>query len=314
LISVSGTAVVSVVPGVSVTVAGMTVQIQSIVPVTTQASVSVSGIPIWWSPTATVIVSGNVVATTTQAAVTGGIVWLAPTQTIFVTISGLVPVTTQTSVSVSGLPVWFQNGALVGISGIVPVTTAASVSVTGMPVWLNPTQSQTVAISAGLVSTTQPPSGVTGVMVWPGTPQYVPFLMIVTSTVGLPAGTTYLMTIWTGGTNAGAGLTQYQVPAGKNLRIVNMQFAAASATNVATIQAWLVAATASASFTSGSLATVGRPLLLQMQLSSAVVAYSSAAILNAVCDIPAGTTIGIFMTMGTSVSQIGNVILNGYLF
>lgn len=235
LATLLGTVAVNVVAGAA---GGGTVNISSVTPVTTAASVSVSGLPVWLNPTQTVAVSGlvghsitgsvNIVSTAivslatggtlatllgtvavnvvaggaapgttagtqtnvsaqvmwlaptqtlsvvstvgtvlgtvavnvvaggaapgttaaTQSAISAQVVWLAPTQTMTVNVSGIVPVTTQTSVSVSGVPVWFDDGALVAISGIAGVTTAASVSVTGLPVWLNPTQ--TIAVS-GLV-------------------------------------------------------------------------------------------------------------------------------------------------------------------
>lgn len=145
------------------------------------------------------------------------------------------------------------------------------------------------------------------------TPTYTPFLLMVSSTVGNPAGTTALMTVWTGATQAGAGLTQYAVPTGRTLRLMNIQVAAASATNAATLQAFVVAATSSASMTSGSVATQGRPLVVQLGMSSAVAATSVGSIVNAYADVGAGTTIGVFLTMGTSVSQVGNVIVQGYL-
>lgn len=167
IVTVLGTQIVSVVPGISVTiqqgasvsaVVSGTVSLLNVVPVTTAASVSVTALPVWLNPTQPVVVNTIAAGFSVNALVTGP-----------VSISNVVPVTTAASVSVTGFPVWlnptqqvvvsgFQGqsvSAVVSgtvtnnISGIVPVTTAASVSVSGIPVWLNPTQQIVVSGLAG---------------------------------------------------------------------------------------------------------------------------------------------------------------------
>lgn len=231
-VNVSGTAVVTLATGGSVTLVGTVgasliaaVSISSIVPVTTAASVSVSGLPVWLNPTQTIAVSGlvghsitgsvNIVSTAIVSLATGGTL-ATLLGTVLVSQRDIVPVTTAASVSVSGLPVWLNptqtiavSGlvghsitgsvnivstaivslatggtvtlvgtvgasivAAISISGIVPVTTAASVSVTGIPVWMNPTQrvqvsgTVDVAVATTAVATTTQASGVTGALVY----------------------------------------------------------------------------------------------------------------------------------------------------
>ena len=142
-------------------------------------------------------------------------------------------------------------------------------------------------------------------------PIVAPFLLLVTSTAAISAGSTYLMTIWVGASQATAGATQYAVPSGQTLRILNMQAVMnSSAVTGGTVQFILNAASASASLTSANQATIARPIMLQMLVSAGPVA---ASILGAQGDVVAGSTIGMFITMGTSV-VIGNVIVQGYLF
>lgn len=138
-----------------------------------------------------------------------------------------------------------------------------------------------------------------------------PFLMFVSSTVGGSVGTTLLMTVWTGVTQAGAGLTQYEVPGDKTLRLMNIQAVInSSAVTGGTVQIMVNAATASASFTSGSQATVGRPVFLQMLVSAGV---TSAVLEHLNADVIGGQTIGIRNSAPTAM-VIGSVIVQGYLF
>lgn len=312
------------------------VSISNVVPVTTAASVSVTGLPVWLNPTQQISISAVVpVTTAASVSVTGLPVWLNPTQQIAVSglvghsitgsvnivsiaavsISNVVPVTTQTSVSVTGLPIWFNPGALVAISGIAGVTTAASVSVTGLPVWLNPTQ--TIVVSGNVVATTTAVSGSTGGLVWLGASQTIieykfnPFLLMVTSTVGGSAGTTLLMTIYTEASQAAAGTTQWAVPSGKTLRLLNINAVInSSAVTGGTAQIFLNAATASGSFTSANQATIGRPMFLQLIVSAGI---TGGSIVGCFQDVGAGTTIGMFQVAATAM-VIGNVQIMGYLF
>lgn len=139
----------------------------------------------------------------------------------------------------------------------------------------------------------------------------VPFMMMITSTVGGSAATSLLMTIYTGGTLAGAGLTQYQVPAGKTLRMMGIQGVWNSSNAVGgTIQLQINAATASANLTSANQATIGRPVFLQGIISAGPTAGSLIG-LNA--DVGPASTIGAFQNAATAC-VIGSVVVNGYLF
>jgi hypothetical protein len=74
----------------------------------------------------------NVTAVGVSVPITGTVQVSGPVQasgTVTVNVSGVVPVTTQTSVSVSGLPVWFNPGALVSLSGTGVVSVVPGVSV-----------------------------------------------------------------------------------------------------------------------------------------------------------------------------------------
>lgn len=306
VITILGTQVVTVVPGLSVSavVSGtVTAVVTGPVSISAMPAVSISvsaalGTVITILGTQVVTVAGFSFTTATPTVTaTGPIVWLANTVTVTVTAT--------------------VTGSLI-ISGIVPATTQASVSVSGLPVWMNPTQGVTI-LGVQLISLSSMPgvttalvSGNTGIPVWPATPAYQPVLIMVTSTAGLSAGSIYLMTVWTAGAQAAAGTSAYAVPAGKNLRLLNMQAGqAGSAAVLGTIQFMVIAATATASMVSGSIPTQGHPILLQMQLSTVVPSFAS--IVNCLADIPAATTIGIFVTMGTSCT-IPNIIVQGYLF
>lgn len=89
IVTILGTQIVSVVPGLSVSgVVSGTVSVLNVVPVVTQASASVTGVPVWFT-------AGALVA-----------------------VSGIAPATTQASVSVSGVPVWWSPTAMVANSGL----------------------------------------------------------------------------------------------------------------------------------------------------------------------------------------------------
>ena len=151
---------------------------------------------------------------------------------------------------------------------------------------------------------------VTGTVSFSSTP-VAPFVLLVTSTAGISAGTTLLMTIWVGPTLVGAAQTQYVVPSGNTLRILNMQAVInQSAVTGGTVQFVLAQASASASLTQAALATAGRPIMLQMLISAGPVA---ASIINAQADVVAGSTVGMQVVMGTSM-LVGAVIVQGYLF
>lgn len=245
--------------------------------------------------------------------------------TVTAVVTGPVSISAMPAISISvsailGTVVTVLGTVLVSQAGLKFTTATPTVTETGPVVWLANTVTVTVTatVTGSLIISGVPPvttalvSGNTGLGVWPGTPAYQPVLIMVTSTAGLSAGSIYLMTVWTAGAQAAAGTSAYPVPAGKNLRLLNMQAGqAGSAAVLGTIQFMVIAATATASMVSGSIPTQGHPIILQMQLSTVVPSFAS--IVNCLADIPAATTIGIFVTMGTSCT-IPNIIVQGYLF
>jgi hypothetical protein len=117
------------------------------------------------------------------------------------------------------------------------------------------------------------------------------------------------MTIWTSSL-VGAGLTQYAVPAGRNLRILNMQAAwNSSAVTGGSVNVMVLYAGASASFSSGALISLPRPLMLAGVVSAGVTQNQ----IQGFGDIPSGQTIAVFQTAATAMNW-AYVIVNGYLF
>ena len=127
IVTILGTQVVTVVPNLPVQISGIT-------PTTTASGLSgVTGLPVW-------LVGGA-----------GGGTTLISVVSTIVTILGFSVVTTSSqAATASGLAVWVGNpsaaaAATVNISSVTPTTTQAS-GVTGLPVWLM--ASQTMAVSA----------------------------------------------------------------------------------------------------------------------------------------------------------------------
>jgi hypothetical protein len=189
-----------VVTGTVAAGAGTTVvSIQGIVPVTTAASVSVSGLPVWLNPTQQVVVSGlvghsitgsvNIVSTAIVSLATGGSVTLVGTVgasiIAAVSLSGITPVATQTSVSISGVPVWFAPGALVAVSGTGVVTLATGGTLATL---LGTVAVNVVAGGAapGTTATTQ--TNVTAQVVWLAPTQTVNVTVLSTAVVTLATG------------------------------------------------------------------------------------------------------------------------------
>ena len=171
------------------------------------------------------------------------------------------------------------------------------------------------AVAGVTVAVSSPVAGVTGVAVWPGTPGYTMWMMMVTSTVLLPTATSApLINVRVGPTVAATATSLYAVPAGKTLRIMNAQVQAVGSvtTPVATVQVMLVFASAAASLTQPAFATAGVAALVQLLLPTTQ-ALTQNSIIDLYADIPGPSTMIVFVTMGTS-SSIGNVIIQGFLF
>jgi hypothetical protein len=216
---------------------------------------------------------------------------------------GAAGVTTQASVSVTGLPMWFAPGALVAISSIAGVTTQASVSVTGLPVWFNPTAA--LRVSGVTPVFAAPASGETGIPVWAAPAYNEPVLMMVTVTSSIIPPTTLIFTVWTGSTQAAAGVGAYVVPAGKRLRIVNFQ-AVVVISNVAQVNRYaLLVSTAAVTMT----ATVGIGCALAIPLT-----VQTKQEIFPQADFTAGATLAFGVDVGNTRHCIVAMIAAGYLF
>ena len=352
-VSVSGTALVSVVAGFSGTalVSG-TVSVSGLSVTAAGPSVAATGIVVWiaggQSSTAvpvvitgtvtagagttvvsltgsalvsgTVTVSGMLITTTGVTTGTAQAVWIMNPTTVTVTIAGtttgtvsllsIVPVTTQTSVSVSGIPVWFEDGALVAVSGVVPVTTQASVSVSGIPVWFSP---GAIVANSGLLFTTGLATvASTGQIVIPKDFYRQPVMIVVTSTAVAVSANKYAYTIWTGATGApaAAGTTSWAVPAGKVLRLNNIQIAMTSSAVLGGSIQVFVGVGATGSMISASISTQLQLLKIQVFGAAALV---SAAMNQAEADVAAGESIAVFIAASTAAIA-RDCVITGNLF
>lgn len=342
-----GTQVVSVVPGVSVTiqqgasvsaVVSGTVTVSGAVMTTTQADAT--GILVWLAPTQTLSVAigaSTAVATTTQAAVTGAVVWLAPTQTVaalntVVTVLGtqivsvvpglsvsavvsgtvsvlnVVPVTTQASVSVTGIPVWWNPTAAVAISGGAlagAVVTGTQLATSGQIIWLAPTQTASVAVIGTAVVTLA--TGGTVAVLDVGRTNVI--FVVTSTTVGI-SGSTMPFSCYIGMSTPVAGTTSIVVPAGKTFRVLSLELIAQNsvATSPALVRLLVLASTALPTWSTTT------PVMAQVaaQPASATVPYSVCGV--QVADIPAGATIGVAFSIGTSGASIVQALVKGYYF
>jgi hypothetical protein len=362
----AGTTVVSLTG--SALVSG-TVSVLNIAPVTTQASVSVTGLPVWMNPTqgvtilgtqlvsvvaGTTVVSGTVsvntlvtILSTVNVAIvagaggggsvtttapgitaTGQVMWVAGGQSTTVSpvfVSQINPpaggggsvTVAPPNISATGQIMWIVGGqsttafpvvvtgtvtagagtTVVSLTGsalvsgtvsllsIVPVTTQASVSVSGIPVWFNP--GAVVSVTSVLLQ---------------------PVLIIVSSTV-VATDVTLLMTVFTGNTFATSGASFWVVPAGKVFRVMNMMVVAKSSAVInipVRLQVHVGTAAASLSVTS----TVGIAAALPYMITAANSQYNLNGL---VADIAAGTSVGLGVFRGTT-HTINGAVISGYLF
>jgi len=314
---------------------------------TTQAAQT--GQLMWLAPTQTLsVVSTIATILGTQ------IVSVVPGLSVSAVVSGTVTINGGASVTIQqGASVSAVVSGTVSLLNIVPVTTAASVSVTGVPVWLNPTQQiavsglvgHSITGSVNIVSTavvTLATGGtlatLLGTLPVTGTIQNVAsistilgtqivtlatggsvaaldvgrtnVLIILTSTsVGI-SGTTMPFNLYIGMSAPVAGTTSYVVPAGKTLRILVMNAVVQNSvtTSPAIVRINVLASTALPTWTS----TVPVMAQVAVQAASATVGFSGAAV--QVADIPAGATVGLAFTIGTSGASIVAAQAIGYLF
>ena len=349
IVTILGTQVVTVVPGLSVSaVVSGTVSVSGLSVTAAGPSVAATGIVVWlaggqsstaWpvvitgtvtagagttvvSVTGSVLVSGTVsvsaVGLWTSTAVTTGTaqaVWIMNPTTVTVTINGtttgtvsllsIVPVTTQVSVSVSGIPVWFNAGALVSVSGTAVVSVVPGLSVSAVV-------SGTISNSGILFSTGLATVASTGQIVIAKDFARAPVQIFMTATAVAQSVNKYLFTIWTGATGApaAAGTTSWAVPAGKVLRLNNIQIAMTSSAVLGGSVQVFVGVGATASMISASISTQLQVLKIQVFGTAAMV---SAGLFGAQADVQAGESICVFIAASTAVVSRA-CIIQGYLF
>ena len=287
-------------------------------------SVSATGQQIW--------VVGGQSTTAFPVVITGTVT--AGAGTTVVSVSGVAATTTASGLSgVAGMPVWVANPTALTVSVTVSnitVTTVVSgtVSVSNtvaitIPSFMVTTAPNPAVGATGLmvynadldVTAGQPAAGATGQVGYiAGTVAVVipriGFMMMVSSTPAISAGTTLLFTVWTGSTLAGAGLTQYVVPAGKRVAINAIYgVLGSSASTGRSCMLAIQAAGASGSLTSANQATVGLVAAIMMQ-NSAVQTYGSIIGLNGYVD--GGMTMGMFFTMASSIT-VSQFLVQGFL-
>ena len=336
----SSTAFPVVVTGTVTAGAGTTiVSIQNVVGVTTAASVSVTGLPVWINPTAalgTVVTvlstvnvaivagaggGGSVTTTAPGITATGQVMWVVGGQSttvspVFVSVPTVQSILTIVTVLgtqivsvVPGVSVTIQQGATVTIqsalSTIVTILGTQIVSVVpGLSV--SAVVSGTVTVNAGVSVTIQQGASITGTVSGLQVANQPVVIMISSTIVG--SSTTMLMTIYTGATFVTTGASFYVVPAGKTFRIMAMQMIAVSSAVLGNARLCVLAATAAVSLS--VTATVGIPAALAYAIQASTTPFAMGAY---AADVAAGTTVGVGVQGGTSHSIVGGVIA-GYLF
>jgi hypothetical protein len=183
---VTGAVSVSAMPGVSIV---------GIVPVTTQASVSVTGLPVWLNPTQAVVVNTIAAGFSVNALVTGP-VSISAMPAVSVSVSAVL----GTVVTLLGTVA--VNVVAGGAGGGATTSAPPSISETGQIVWVAGGQGTTVnpifvsqinapAGGGGSVTTAVPSVSATGQIMWiVGGQSTTAFPVVVTGTVTAGAGTT----------------------------------------------------------------------------------------------------------------------------
>jgi hypothetical protein len=325
-------------PAVSGTV---TVNVSGVVPVVTQASVSVSGLPVWMNPTQGVTILGlqsvNTIAAgfSVNALVTGVVsISVMPAVSISVsavlgTIVTVLGTQLVTVVQASATPVWITGTvqAAAATTAVATTTASGASGVTGALVWVaNPTQLTVTVTIAGTTTGTvsilnvvaiasQMTVGTTGNPVWLGMSQTImaievfktPIVIRLPVSAAVAPDTKIAFSIWAGGAGV-LNTTAYAVPAGKNLCIVAMNIYAKTSAVISFAGLAVNAETATASM---SVTTTMNIVAVCPYGQTAATAGFSVLGLNQ--NVAAGTTIGLLVLGGTTHSILGGVI-NGYLF
>jgi hypothetical protein len=241
----------------------------------------------------TVTVSGMLMTTTGVTTGTAQAVWIMNPTTITVTVT-IAGTTTGT----------------VSLLSIVPVTTQASVSVSGLPVWFSP--GALVAVSANLYTVGLPAQASTAQIVIMRPAAMLPVMIIVPATAVAISANKYAFTIWTGATGApaAAGTTSWAVPAGKVLQLDNIQIAMTSSAALGGSIQVFVGVGATASMISASISTQLQLMKIQVFGGAALV---SAALNQVGAHVTAGESIALFMAASTAAIS-RDTIITGVLF
>ena len=226
-VSVSGAVQVSgtVTVGGTVTVATGTFSVKDIVPVTTQASVSVSGVPVWMNPTQAVVVNTIAAGFSVNALVTGA-VSISAMPAVSISVSAVLgTIITQLGTQVVTVVPGLSVSAVVSgtVTAVLPGSTTGSSGMSGVLVWLGASQSVlistqvsgtvsvsgtalvsvvagfsgtalvsgTVSVSGLSVTAAGPSVAATGIVVWiAGGQSSTAVPVVITGTVTAGAGTT----------------------------------------------------------------------------------------------------------------------------
>ena len=340
--TILGTAVVSVVPGVSVTIAGLVFTTADQAAVSTalvvRGTVSIL--------TGTAVVSGTVTVLGSVAISGTGLVSVVPGVSVTiqggasvsavvsgtVTVAGMVFTTVDQPVGSTGLVVRFGAGTVATVLTIVTVlgtqivsnAPGQSVSIVGSVLTIvTQLGTQVVSVVPGLsvsavVSGTVSNIGLlftTGMATVASTGQVVvpkdfarqPVVIVISSTV-VGSSTTMLMTVYTGATAVTTGASFWAVPAGRVFRIMNMNIVAVSSAVLGQARFVVIVGTAAASLS--VVATVGIAAVLPFAIEASTAPFALGAYL---ADVVGATTVGVGIQGGTSCSILGAVV-SGYLF
>ena len=343
-----GTAVVSVVPGLSVSaqVSG-TVSVSGTVAVTmntlatvltilgTQVVSVVPGLSVSAQVSGTITINPTILTVNTAPTVAGAsvtvqagvsvtvvtqlgtqVVTVVPGVSVVAQVSGTITVSNVVSVTGTSLnvvasgTVTVSNGTTV-VSGTITVISGASVSAQ---------VSGTVSYIPVYRTTTSPPVAATGAVVWLAggqNPSGQPVLtydvshtpvVFMVSSTVAGQNTTMAFTVYTGGTLVVAGTTAYPVPAGRNLRINQVGVIAQSSAVLSGAQFVVLLGTATASMSITT--TVGIAAMVPFAIAAAPGQYIAHPL---AADVVAGTSVGLGVLGGTSCSVLGAVV-QGYLY
>jgi hypothetical protein len=280
----------------------------------------------------TVNVSGILITTTGVTTGTAQAVWIMNPTTVTVTIAGtttgtvsllsIVPVVTQTSVSVSGIPIWFAPGALVSISGtgvvsVVPglsvsAVVSGTVTVGGTLTTVNSILTIVTVLGTQIVSVV-PGLSVSAVVSGTVTVPEIgrtQIMIVITSTVML-GGTTAAFTVYQGSIQTVAGVTVWVVPGGKTFRALNVAVILKNSITTTPCAGIISLFVSAATPTHTSACPRVAQLFVAVQNASAI-GEGNINIISG--DVAAGVTIGVGVKATTASATMWEAVVHGYLF